>query len=140
MAVDLFEDNDSISAINIAPLVDVCLVLLLVFMVTMPLSSLYGITVKSNQLSKYGITTPVDHVMIHIKANGLFIEDEKRKEQRVPYEEFGVVVRQLIQLSTTKEVMLHVEPDVPHGQTVWVLDLAKQNGANAISIFEGEAS
>jgi len=136
--MDMFDtDDDSINAINIAPLVDVCLVLLLVFMVTMPLSALYGVTVKSDQLAKYGLTTPQDNVMVHLASKGIFIEDEARKEQPVPYEDFGVVMRQLIQLSATRVVLLKVDDAVPHGQTVWALDVAKQNGASQISLFEG---
>lgn len=133
-------DDDSINAINIAPLVDVCLVLLLVFMVTMPLSALYGVTIKSDRLAKYGLTNAQDNVMVHLTAKGILIEDEKRREQPVPYEEFGVVIRQLIQLSATRVVMLKVDAAVPHGQTVWALDVAKQNGADQISLFEGGAS
>ena len=138
--MDLLEDDDTINAINIAPLVDVCLVLLLVFMVTMPLSALYGITVKSNVLSRYGITTPVDHVVVHLTVGGIFIVTDDKRENRVPYDQFGVVVRQLIQTSAAKDVMVRIDPEVPHGQTVWALDLAKQNGADQISIFEGGAS
>ncbi|MBV9079853.1 MAG: biopolymer transporter ExbD [Elusimicrobia bacterium] len=133
-------EEDSISNINIAPLVDVCLVLLLVFMVTMPLSGLYGVMVKSNKLSQYGLTTPQDHVVIHLATTGIAIEDDKRKEQPVKVEDFGAVVRQMIQLSATREVMLKIDPMVSHGQSVWALDVAKQNGASSISILEGGAS
>jgi biopolymer transport protein TolR len=140
MAMENLEADDSINAINIAPLVDVCLVLLLVFMVTMPLSALYGVTVKTDKLSKYGVTKPQDNVMVHLAANGIFIENDRRKEELVPYEEFGVVIRQLIQLSATRAVILKIDAAVPHGQTVWALDVAKQNGASQISLFEGGAS
>ncbi len=133
-------EDDDISTINIAPLVDVCLVLLLVFMVTMPLSALYGVTVKTDDLAKHGLTTPQEHVMVHLHSKGIFIEDEKRHEQPVAYEEFGTIMRQMIQLSSTRTVMLQIDPEVPHGQTVWALDLAKQNGASDISILEGGAS
>ena len=133
------ELDDSINAINIAPLVDVCLVLLLVFMVTMPLSALYGVTVKNDALAKYGLTKPQEHVMVHLTTKGVYIEDEKRKEQPVAYEEFGVVMRELLEISKDKLVMLSIDPEVPHGQTVWALDLAKQNGADSISILEGGA-
>src|SRR5688572_337980 len=97
--MELLEEDDAINAINIAPLVDICLVLLLVFMVTMPLSGLYGITVKENALTKYGITTPQEHVVIHLTNRGVFVEDDKRQEQLVPYTEVGVVVRQLLQIA-----------------------------------------
>lgn len=135
--MEYLEEEDSINKINIAPLVDVCLVLVLVFMVTLPFSILYGITVKENKLSKYGLTTPQEHVVVHLTDRGIFIQDEKGKEQPIPYEDFGVVVRQMLQVSATKSLLLKVDRDVPHGQTVWSLDIAKQNGAREISIFEG---
>lgn len=134
------EQDDDINAINIAPLVDVCLVLLLVFMVTMPLSALYGVTVKNDALAKHGLTAPQEHVMVHLRAKGLFIEDKSRKEQPIAANEAGIVLRQMISLSPTHIVMLQIDPEVPHGQAVWALDLAKQNGASDISILEGGAS
>src|SRR5688572_23636084 len=106
MTVDMLDDDDSINGINIAPLVDICLVLLLVFMVTMPLSGLYGITVKENVLRKYGITTPQEHVMIHLTSRGIFVEDDRRREQLVPYTEVGVVIYQLLKIAVVKDVML----------------------------------
>jgi biopolymer transport protein ExbD len=48
------------------------------------------------------------------------------------------VVRELIGLSKSHEVQLKVDRDVPHGQTVWTLDLAKQNGAQNVGILENQ--
>ncbi len=136
--MEALDDDESIGGINIAPLVDVCLVLVLVFMVTMPFSALYGITVRDHKLTKYGLTVKQDHVQMHLTEAGIFIKDEKGADQKISYEDFGVVLRQMIQLSNSQNVMLQIDPGVPHGQTVWALDLAKQNGAQDISILEGE--
>ena len=133
----MMDEDQAANRINITPLVDICLSLVLVFMVTMPLSTLYGITVKRDVLRQYGLATPQDHVVVHLTAGGVLIEDEKGRGQPVPFKDFGVVLRQMIQISVTKEVRLKVDREVPHGQTVWVLDLAKQNGADDIAIMEG---
>lgn len=134
----MFEEEGSVNKINVTPLVDVCLVLVLIFMVTMPFSIIYGITVKGQILKNYGLSTPQEHVNVLLASRGVFIQDEKGKDQPIPYEDFGNVLRQVIQIAETKDVILRVERDVPHGQTVWVLDLAKQNGALDISLLGGK--
>jgi biopolymer transport protein ExbD len=125
------------AGVNMTPLVDVSLSLVLFFMVTMPLSIIYGIQVKHDALKKYGLTSPQENIVVHLSTKGVFIEDEKNKEQKVPYEVFGVVLRQMIQISVGKQVLFKVDRAIPHGQTVWALDLAKQNGADNISFLEG---
>ena len=52
------DDETGTNQINMTPLVDVSLTLVLVFMVTMPLSMIHGITVKSDTLKKFGLSTP----------------------------------------------------------------------------------
>lgn len=134
----MLSDEKSTNRINMTPLVDVCLTLVLVFMVTMPLSVIHGIQVKRKALNQYGLTTPQENVVVHLTGDGVFIEDEKGKEQRIPYRDFGNIFRQMIRISTTGNLLLKVDRDVPHGQTVWALDIAKQNGADDISLFESE--
>ena len=136
--MDMTDDDEAIGGINIAPLVDVCLVLVLVFMVTMPFSVLYGITVRDHKLSHYGLTVAQDHVFMHLTDSALLIRDEKGVEKKIAYEDVGVVLRQMIALSAAKDVLVKVDANVPQGQLVWALDLARQNGASDISIMEGE--
>src|SRR6185295_9588873 len=102
--MDLMEEEDTINKINIAPLVDVCLVLVLVFMVTMPLSALYGITVKNQSLHKFGITTQQDHVMVHLAERAIYIRDSQGDDRAVPYVEFGRVLRSAILASVTHQL------------------------------------
>ncbi len=131
------QDDQSLNTINITPLVDVSLVLLLIFMVAMPLSLINAINIKSQVLQKYGLSTPQENILVHLTDHGVFIKDEKGKMQPIPYTHFGMVLTQMIQVSSTKNLLLQVDRDVPHGQTVWVLDIGKQNGAKDVSLFEG---
>ncbi|OVE78194.1 hypothetical protein BVX98_01000 [bacterium F11] len=132
-------DETESRQINMTPLVDVSLTLVLIFMVTMPLSQIHGVKVKREVLTEYGLTTPQENIVVHLTSSGIYIQDENGVNQRIPYVDYGVVLRQLIQISFTKDFLLHVDRDVPHGQTVWAIDLAKQNGANSIALFEGES-
>ena len=136
MAADLGEKKDGVNAINITPLVDVCLVLVLIFMVTMPLSLLRGIDVKRQSLEKFGLSTPVENVNARLTAKELLIKDAKGQEKAIPFEEAGVVLGGVLQASSGKQLFLKVEPDVSHGRTVWTMDIAKQNGATDISLME----
>ena len=135
--MDVFvEDNDnSTSTVNVTPLIDVALVLVLVFLVTTPLSIVQSITVKRNQLTKYGLSTPQENVMVHLEPRAVYIVDAAGARKSIPFDEFASVLRLVIERSKSKQVFLQATRDVPHGATVWVLDLAKQNGASDISLL-----
>jgi len=133
----MMQDEKAANSINITPLVDVCLCLVLFFMVTAPFSNIYGINVRNLTLKKYGLTTPQESVSVRLTDNGIYIQNEKGEDVRIAYKEFGVVLRQMLQISPTKNFLIRVDRNVPHGQTVWALDLAKQNGALEVSILEG---
>ena len=136
MSQQSIEDDAAINSINITPLVDVSLVLLLIFMVAMPLSLIHAINVKNQILQQYGLSTPQENITVHLSDRGVYVKDERGKLQPVPYKQFGMILSQMIQISPTKNILLQVDRDVPHGQTVWVLDIGKQNGAKDISLFE----
>ena len=131
------ELDDDIGGINITPLVDVALTLVLIFMVVMPSSIIQGITVRGQLLKQYGLSQPQENVRVHLTPTGIYVKDEKGAEKKIVYDHFGIVLSEMIQLSPTKRLLLHCEPEVPHGQAVWVLDLAKQNGATDLSLVEG---
>ena len=137
--MDELDDLEKTGAkINVTPLVDVCLVLVLFFMVTMPLSVIYGVRVRQESLQKYGLTTPQENITVHLTADSLYISDGKNNEKKVPSVDYGMVMGEMLQLSTAKQVMFRVEPMVAHGITVWALDTAKQRGAESVSFIEGE--
>src|SRR5436190_2092880 len=121
------EEDASINSINITPLVDVSLVLLLIFMVTMQTSLIHSITVRRQALEHYGLTTPQENIQIHLTERGIFIKDAAGRQHPIPYDQFGVILSQMIQISPLKNVFLQINKGVPHGQTVWALDIAKQN-------------
>ncbi len=131
------DEGDTVSGINITPLVDVALTLVLVFMVTMPLSMIHAITVRRQIVEKYGLSTPQENVQIKLSGQGIFVKDKKGKNRHVANQDLGFVLTQMIQDSSRKRVLLECERNVTHGQTVWVMDMAKQSGAQDISFIGG---
>jgi biopolymer transport protein ExbD len=134
----LAEEDNSTSNVNVTPLIDVALVLVLVFLVTSPLSIVHGITVKRNALGKYGLSTPQESVMIHLEPRAVYISDANGNRKQIPYDEFEMVLDGVIAKSKTKNVYLKATRETPHGATVWALDLAKQHGAADISMMASE--
>ena len=132
------EDFEGIGGINITPLVDVALTLVLIFMVVLPASVIHAINVRSQILRRYGLSSPQENVRVHLTARGIFVQDERSRDRLVGYDHFGIVLSQMVQISSTKRLLLRCDRDVPHGQAVWALDIAKQNGAQDLSLVEGE--
>jgi biopolymer transport protein ExbD len=136
MAAEVGEKKDGVNGINITPLVDVCLVLVLIFMITMPLSMVRGIDVKRQALKKYGLSTPQENVMARLTAQGLKVKNAKGEETSIAEQDALEVLAGMLESSKVKQFFLQVDAEVPHGRTVWAMDLAKQGGASDISLME----
>jgi biopolymer transport protein ExbD len=137
MSADVGEKKDGVNGINITPLVDVCLVLVLIFMITMPYSILRGIDVRREMLKKYGLSEPQQSVTAHLTLNGILLKKEDGKETPVPDKDLPAVLAGMLEGSKDKKFYLQVDLEVSHGRTVWSMDQAKQAGASEISLVEG---
>jgi biopolymer transport protein ExbD len=137
MAIDVGERRGGgVNSINITPLVDVCLVLVLIFMITMPYSILRGIDVRRETLKKYGLTTPTENVTAHLTLESLRIEDSEGVERPIADADAETVLVGVLSSSKGKGFFLRVDYEVTHGRTVWIMDLAKRGGATSISLME----
>ncbi len=72
MAFEAREDSDEVmSEINMTPLVDVMLVLLIIFMITMPVIQ-HAVKVELPRASSTRDKTPPDHLQLSVDAEGRF--------------------------------------------------------------------
>lgn len=131
-------EQDNIHGINITPLVDVSLVLVLIFMVTMPLSMIHGIDVKRQTLKRYGLSTPQENILVSLTAKGLSVRDKGGKPRAVPDTDFEQVLGAMVEQSSKKRLLLSAERNVEHGRTVWVMDAAKRSGVVDITLLGKE--
>ncbi len=128
-------EQDNIHGINITPLVDVSLVLVLIFMVTMPLSMIHGIDVKRQTLKKYGLSTPQENIVVSLTPKGLSIRDKGGTQRAVPETDFEQVLGGMVEQSAKKRLLLSADKNVEHGRTVWVMDAAKRSGVVDITLL-----
>ena len=122
------EVGTSMSAINVTPLVDVMLVMLIIFMVTAPMMQ-SGIGVNLPQAETR--STPADEGLtltitadryIHIQDQVInqFLLEEKLKEYFFGQEE--------------KVVFLKADTDLSYGFVIQIIDIAKKAGVEVVGL------
>lgn len=121
--------HKAISEINITPLTDVMLVLLIIFMVTAPLLLQTGMPVKLPKASSTEYSQSRGVVVSVSKEGNIFLNDKKIEPVNLKTRIFALLKR-----SADKSVIVKADEGVKHGIVVTVLDAAKQAGAQKLAI------
>ena len=121
----------SITEINVTPLVDVCLVLVIIFMVIAPFVLQAGIEIATTRVgAAKGKVAMGENVRVLLNdKGGLRVNGRK-----VSWEELGQVLREAIAVSRDKLVSLDASRKAKVGQVVEILDTSKQNGALRLAL------
>ena len=114
--------------INVVPLVDVVLVLLIIFMVTAPL--LYrGIDINLPRSSTNTIQ-PEERVVITVEKNQEIFVDK----DRVTVDRVEPILETIKQRNPAVTVYLRADRDVPYGLVVQVMDAIKRVGIDKLGM------
>jgi biopolymer transport protein TolR len=118
------------SDINITPLVDVVLVLLIIFMVVTPLTQMgYGVQVPP-KVETAVPTPPSDQLIVRMDAEGrTFINKEQ-----IPYSEFGRRLQQAMTNRSSKVVFFAADGSQTYGKVADFMDLCRDSGAQNLGI------
>ena len=120
------------SEINVTPLVDVVLVLLIIFMVATPVIQM-GYLVKVPPKAPPGLPPSAvqDQIVLRLAAGPrvLINKDEMSMEQ------FPNRIREILRGNTSKMVFFSGGRDVDYETTIKFLDLARASGAKNIGII-----
>jgi biopolymer transport protein ExbD len=122
--------STSLAEINVVPLVDVMLVLLVIFMVAAPLMK-QGFPVQLPQ-SKESMPIKVSPVTVTIPSS--FRRDQRVRidEDSVPVTALSERVRQALSSRTTTDVVLATDRDVTAQEIATVFDRLRQAGVSNI--------
>lgn len=114
MAMGGHNDNRSVMAeINVTPLVDVMLVLLVIFMVTAPMMQ-QGVQVNLPKADAKAMTPPEESVIVTVDKNGkTFINKDE-----VPAADLRNRLSTMFASRIKKEVFLKADAGVPYGEVV----------------------
>lgn len=130
MAISTSQDDDVVSDINITPLVDVMLVLLIVFIVTAPLLTN---SVKVN-LPKAAPTQSTDQnkaLVISVKPDGTIFLDKNP----VKLENFEQEITQRKNTNSKLALNLNADETVPYGTVAKLLASIERVGVEKLSVI-----
>ena len=131
MAVDSSSQRDgtTISQINVTPLVDVMLVLLVIFMVTAPIIQ-QGVQVNLPQAKAGAIPGKEEQLVVAIARNGrIYLNDNP-----MTLSELGKKLRAIRQTQQNKEVYLRADQDVRYGVVMKTIAEIKQAGIEKLGM------
>src|SRR5580765_8266841 len=120
--------QSSLSDINITPLVDVVLVLLIIFMVTAPVLQ-SGIEVNVPRTRTVKEITEERMVITIDRQQKVFLGNDP-----VNINEIGAKLRQKIRDPQHQFIFVRADEDVPFGAFATVMDAVKQSGISNVSI------
>ncbi|MGB8295754.1 MAG: biopolymer transporter ExbD [Polyangia bacterium] len=118
-----------ITDINVTPLVDIMLVLLIIFMLTAHLIARQVIEVQLPKAAQASSVSPTTLAVTLTREGRMFLNGTPASPE---------VLRAAIQASVAKDprtqVIVAGDKNVSHGRVVWVLDLVKSLGVTSFAI------
>jgi len=118
------------SDINVTPLVDVMLVLLIIFMVTAPMM-IQGVEVNLPKTTTKSIKSPEDPLILTVTKKGeLFIENN-----RLTLETIEPKLKSILKYRRDKQVLLKADKDIPYGFVIQVISRVKRAGIDKLGMI-----
>ena len=129
MAFKSDSNDEVISEINVVPLVDVILVVLIIFMVTAPMIMKPSINVNLPRAGAGDATVP-SKLNIMIGKDGNTLLDGKVADD----EQIRIAATEESKKNPEIQAIISADKDVSHGRVVSVLDIIKAGGVKKFAI------
>ncbi len=123
------DDDELISGINVTPLVDIVLVLLIIFMVTTSYIVRQAIEVDLPRAAHAGEATGTSLAVVLTKDGALYLDGVQRTEQ-----ELAARVRAAVAKDRDARAIISADRAASHGAVVHLIDLVKGEGVSRFAI------
>lgn len=124
------ESADQMAEINIVPLVDVMLVLLIIFMVAAPLS-IGGIPIKLPTSKARGSDVKEDRVILSINRDGFYFVEKVP----IPGDNLESRLKSIFEHRKHKDLYIRADEAVKYGKVVSAMSAAKIAGVSKINML-----
>ncbi len=121
------DDDAPLAEINMIPLIDVMLVLLVIFMVTAPLLT-HAVKVELPRASSAPNQTKADHIQLAVDADGQVLWNGEPVDDPVLGERLAAAARQ----SPQPEVQLRADRSTPYARVAQTLSTTARAGLSRI--------
>ncbi|MCO6419646.1 ExbD/TolR family protein [Siccirubricoccus sp. KC 17139] len=131
------EDDDAapMAEINVTPLVDVMLVLLIIFMVAAPMMTV-GVPVRLPQANASRVPTPVQPITVTVIAPGeIYLQENRVEEAELP----ALLAQAREGQDPAPAVHLRGDKDVPYGEVLRVLGGLRGAGVDRVALVADPA-
>jgi biopolymer transport protein ExbD len=118
-----------ITDINVTPLVDIMLVLLIIFMLTAHLIAKQAIEVQLPKAANSTATPPTTLAVTLTREGRMYLNGVETTPAAL-----RVAVQAAIAKDPKTQTIIAGDKDVSHGRVVWVLDLVKSLGVTSFAI------
>ena len=118
-----------LSEINIVPLVDVMLVLLIIFMITAPMMQ-HGMNIDIPRVTTKPLPTKDEPQILSIASNKQLILNEKKLDIK----DLKAAIQLLFTNKSSKEIYLRADKNVPYGFVVTCMGIVKEAGVEKVNI------
>ena len=121
--------SSPLSEINIIPLVDVMLVLLIIFMITAPMMQ-HGMNIDIPKVTTKPLPTKDEPQILNITKDQRLILNEKK----LAVKDLKAAIQLLFSNKHAKEIFLRADKEVPYGFVVSCMGLIREAGVEKINI------
>ena len=123
------DSKGPLSEINIVPLVDVMLVLLIIFMITAPMMQ-HGMNIDIPKVTTKPLPTKDEPQILNITKDQRLVLNEKK----LAVKDLKAAIQLLFSNKSTKEIYLRADKEVPYGFVVSCMGLIREAGVEKINI------
>ncbi|MCL4810342.1 MAG: biopolymer transporter ExbD [Thermoanaerobaculia bacterium] len=119
------------SEINVTPLVDVMLVLLIIFMILQPMLQMgYEVNVPPNAPANVLQEANPDQIIVSLTANNeIYLNKERVERQNLP-----IRLQEVLRNRGNRPVFFSCEDVVKYDEAMKIMDVVRSNGAKNIGI------
>ena len=119
------------SEINVTPLVDVMLVLLIIFMILQPMLQMgYDVNVRPNNPNPGAQPVNPEQIIVSLTANNeIYLNKERVERSNLP-----IRLQEVLRNRGKKPVFFSCEDTVKYDEAMKLMDIVRNNGAENIGI------